>query len=116
MGFGRMISIIKLGWEAAGLHEHSLCRTSAQSGHDGAATSLCYNSRMRGLVIYSLLLLCATAKIVSMPDHSFDGHLYSYLVSHNVQEFKADPGVPKEYVAIPDASYVQQAPFYRVKV
>jgi hypothetical protein len=71
---------------------------------------------MRGLLIYSALLLCATAKIASMPEHSFDGYLYSYLVSHDLREFKSNASVPPEYVAMPDQSYAQQAPFYRVKV
>ena len=71
---------------------------------------------MRGLIIYSILLLCATAKIASMPEHSFDGYLYSYVVSHDVKEFKSNGGVPAGYVAMPDQSYVQQAPYYRVKV
>src|SRR5512135_2215642 len=71
---------------------------------------------MRGLLVYSILLLCATIKIASMPEYSYDGYLYSYLVSHDVKEFKANTGVPPEYVAMPDQAYVQQAQFYRVKV
>lgn len=71
---------------------------------------------MRGLLVYLILLVCATAKIVSMPEHSFDGYLYSYLASHDVREFKSVAGLPPEYVAMPDQTYAQQAPFYRVKI
>jgi hypothetical protein len=71
---------------------------------------------MRGMLFYLVVLICATAKIASMPEYSYDGYLYSYLVSHDVKEFRANAGVPAEYVAMPDQSYAQQAPFYRVKV
>jgi hypothetical protein len=87
-------------------------KTGKGKRHNG----VCYNSRMRWLFFYLILLLCATAKVVSVPEHSFDGYMYSYLASHDVQEFKSTAGVPPEYVAIPDQTYSQQAPFYRVKV
>lgn len=71
---------------------------------------------MRSIVIYGILLAAATLKIFSMPVYSFDGYLYSYLVSGDVKLFKSIRGLPPEYVSMSDETYVQQAPYYKVKL
>ena len=67
------------------------------------------------LLIFSLLLLAFTCKVWVQPNLTFDSYFYSYLISDDVAAFKALPGLPPDFVNLPDQDYVVQEPFYTVK-
>lgn len=71
---------------------------------------------MRSALIYGFLVAIATWKVFSMPIHSFDSYYYSYLASPDLIDFKNIPDLPHEYVVMSAESYVQQRPYYTVKI
>jgi len=68
------------------------------------------------LLIFAMFMLAATYKVTTTPNRTFDSYFYSYLVSQDAPTFKAVPGLPDEYIKIPDAVYWPQEPIYTVKV
>jgi hypothetical protein len=69
-----------------------------------------------GLLLFAAFMLAATYRVATTPDRSFDSYFYSYLVSQDAPTFKALPGLPHEFIEMPDREYWPQEPFYTVKV
>ncbi len=68
------------------------------------------------LLIFTVLMLAFTYKVLVSPNRTFDSYFYSYLISDNAAAFKATSGVPVDFVTMPDRDYVVQEPFYTVKL
>ncbi len=68
------------------------------------------------LLLFTVLMLAFTYKVWLQPNRTFDAYFYSYLISDDVAAFKATPGVPPDFVAMPDQDYVVQEQFYTVKL
>lgn len=68
------------------------------------------------LLIFTLVMLAFTYRVWAHPNLTFDSYFYSYLISDDIAAFKALPGLPVDFVNLPDQDYVVQEPFYTVKL
>lgn len=67
-------------------------------------------------LLYALLLSLATAKIATMPIHSYDPYFYSYLASGEQPDtFKNTPGLPEDWRLMPDPAIARSRGFFTVK-
>ena len=75
-----------------------------------------YRSEYLWFLAYLLLISLASAKIASMPIHSYDPYFYSYLASGtDLKTFQKIPELPIEWRLMPDQAIIRSRGFFTVK-